>query len=59
MVSVDNGLTETVQYQVSQSAMPQNATPVLHSVTVQPPATVLQQWRGNSSTLYSGRVAVV
>ena len=38
MVAVDNGLTETVQHQVSQSAGPQNAAPVLHSVPVQLPA---------------------
>ena len=45
MTPVDNGLTETVQHQVSQSAGPQTAAPVLHSVPpvihfvpVQPPA---------------------
>ena len=59
MVPVDNGLTETVQHQVSQSARPQNAAPVLHSIPLQPPATASQQWRGDFSTLYSARVAVV
>ena len=42
MVPVDNGLTETVQHQVSQSAGPQNAAPVLHSVPVQLPAPASQ-----------------
>ena len=59
MAPVDNGLTETVQHQVSQSAGPQNAAPILHVVPVQPPETASQQWRGDSSTLYSARVAVV
>ena len=59
MAPVDNGLTETVQNQVSQSAGLQNAAPVLHTVPVQPAATASQQWRGDSSTLYSVRVAVV
>ena len=35
MVTVDNGLTETVHHQVSQSAGPQNAVPVLHSAPEQ------------------------
>ena len=59
MAPVDNGFTETVQHQVSQRAEPHNAAPVLHSVPVQPPATASQQWRGDSSPLCSGRVAVV
>ena len=59
MAPVDNGLTGTVQHQVSQSAGPQNAAPVLHTVPVQPAATASQQWRGDSSTIYSARVAVV
>ena len=59
MAPVDNGRTETVQHQVFQSAEPHNAAPVLHSVPVQPPATASQQWRGDSSTFCSGRVAVV
>ena len=54
-----NGFTETVQHQVSQSARPQNAAQVLHSVPVQPPATASQQLCGDSSTLYAARVAVV
>ena len=59
MAPVDNGLTETVQHQVSHSAGPQNASPVLHTVSVQPAATASQQWRGDSSTIYSARAAVV
>ena len=59
MAPVDNGLTETVQHQVSQCAGPQNAAPVLHTVPVQPAATAPQQWRGDASTIYSARVAVV
>ena len=59
MAPVHNGLTETVQDQVSQSARPQNAAPVLHTVPVQPAATASQQWRGDSGTIYSARVAVV
>ena len=59
MVPVNNGLTQTVQHQVSQVAGPQNAAPVLHTVPVQPAATASQQWRGDSSTIYSARVAVV
>ena len=37
MAPVDNGLTETVQHQVAQSAGPQNAAPVLYSVPAQLP----------------------
>ena len=59
MVPVYNGLTETVHHHVSQSAGPQNAAPVIHSVPVQPLAPVSQQWRGDFSTIYSARVAVV
>ena len=59
MAPVDNGLTETVQRQLSQSAGPPNAAPVLHTVPVQPAATASQQWRGDSSTIFSARAAVV
>ena len=59
MAPVDNGFTEAVHNQVSQSAGLQNAAPVLHSVLVQPPARASQQWGGDSSTIYSARVAVV
>ena len=59
MAPVDNGLTETVQHQVSHGAGPQNAAPVLHTVPVQPAAIVSQQWRGDSSTIYSARAAAV
>ena len=58
MAPVDNGLTETVQHQVSHSDGPQNAAPVLHTVPVQPAATASQQWPGDSSTIYSARAAV-
>ena len=56
MLSVDNRLTETVQHQVSQTAGPQNAAPVLHSVPVQLPAPASQQSCGDSSTLSYARV---
>ena len=59
MAPVNNGLTETVQHQVSDSAGPQNAAPVLHSVPVQPPAPASQQWRRDSSTMSYTRVSVV
>ena len=59
MAPVDNGFTETVPHQVSQSAGRQNAALVLHSDPVQPPAPASQLWRGDSSTTYSARVAVV
>ena len=42
MVPVDYGLTEAVQHQVSQSAGPQNAAPVLYSVSVKLPAPASQ-----------------
>ena len=42
-VPVDFGLTETVQHQVFQSAGPQNAAPVHHSVPVLLPAPTSQQ----------------
>ena len=58
MVPVDDGLTETVQHQVSHSAGPQNAAPILHTVPVQA-ATTSQQWRGDSSTINSVRAAVL
>ena len=55
MAPVNNGLTETVQHQVSLSARPQNAAPVRHSVPVQPPAPASQQPCGDSSTIsYTG-----
>ena len=59
MAPVDNGLTETVQHQATHSAGPHNAAPVYHTVLVQPAATASQQWRGDSSTIYSARAAVV
>ena len=48
---VENGLAETVQHQVSQSAEPQNAAPVLYSVPVQLPAPASQQSCDGSSTI--------
>ena len=57
LAPVDNGLTETVQCQVSPSAGPQIA--VIYSVPVQPPAPASQQWNGVSSTFYSARVSVM
>ena len=56
---MDNGLTETVQHQVSNSADQHNATPLLRAAPVQPAATASQQWRGDSRTMYSARAAVV
>ena len=58
MAPVDYGLTETVQHQVSQSAGPQNAAPVPHSVPVQLPAPALQQSCGDTSTFSYARVSV-
>ena len=43
MSPVDFGLTAAVQHQVSQSAGPQNAAPVLHLVSVQLPAPASRQ----------------
>ena len=59
MASVDKGLIETVQHQVSQSAGPQNAAPVLHSVPVQLPAPAPQQSCGDPSTISCTRVSVL
>ena len=64
MASLDNGLTETLQHQVSQSAGPHNAAPILclhriHTIPVQPVATTSQQWRGDSDTISCARVAFV
>ena len=59
MVPVDNGLTETVQHQVSRSAGPHNAAPVLHAVSVQLPAPASQQSCGASSTISYARVSVL
>ena len=59
MAPVDIGLTETVKHQVSQSARPQNAAPVLHTNLVQPAATASPQWRGDCSAIGFARVAVV
>ena len=56
---VDAGRTETVQQSVSQSVGPQNAASVLQSVPVQLPATVSQQWLGDSSTISYSRVSVL
>ena len=56
---VDYGLTETVQHQVSQSAGPQNAAPILHSVPVQAPAPASQQSCGDTSTISFARVSVL
>ena len=59
MAPVDNGLTETVQHQASLSARPQNTAPVVYTALMQPAATVSQQLRGDFSTTYSARVAIV
>ena len=56
---VDTGRTETVQHHVSQSAGPQNATPVLQSVPVQLPPPASQQCLGNSGTISYARVSVL
>ena len=52
MAAVANGVNVSVQRQVSQSAGPRNAAPVLRSVPVQPPAPGSQQWRGDATTLF-------
>ena len=59
MAPVDCGLTETVQQHVSQSARPQNAAPVLHSVPVQLPAPASQQSSGDTNTISYTRVSVL
>ena len=59
MAPVDYWLTDTVQHQVSQSAGPQNATPVLHSVPVQLPAPASQQSCGDFSTVSCARVSAL
>ena len=59
MAPVDNGLTETVQHQVSRSTGSQNAAPVLHSAPVQLPAPASQQSGGDSSTIPFARVSVL
>ena len=56
---MEYGLTETVQHQVSQSAGPQNAAPVLHSVPVQLLAPASQQSCGDSITISHTRVSVL
>ena len=56
---MDYGLTETVQHQVAQSAGPQNAAPVLHSVPVQLPAPASRQSCGDTSTISYARAAVL
>ena len=55
---VDNGLTETAQHQVSQTAGPHNAAPVLHFFPVRVPAPASQQSYGDSSTISYARVSV-
>ena len=59
MAPVGNGLTETVQHEDFHSPGPQNLATYLHAVPMQPAATVSQQWRGDSSTIYSPRASVV
>ena len=41
------------------NAGPQNAAPVIRTLPVQPATTASQQWRGDSSIVYSVRAAVV
>lgn len=59
MAAVANGVNVSVQRQVSQSAGPRNAAPVLRSVPVQPPAPGSQQWRGDASNIVSAHISVV
>ena len=59
MAPVDTGRTETVQHHVSQSAGPQNASPVCQSVPMQLPAPESQQWLGDSSNISYARVSVL
>ena len=56
---VDIGLTETVQHQVFQSAGTQNAAPIIIRRSGAATGTSSQQYRGDSSTLFSARVSVV
>ena len=55
---VDTGRTETVQHDVSHSAGPQIAAPVLQLVPVQLPAPTSQQWLGDPSTISYACVSV-
>ena len=59
MTPAEYWLTKTVQHQESQSAGPQNAAPVLHSVPVQLPAPASQKLCGDSSTITYARVSVL
>ena len=59
MATVDNGLNETVQHQVSQSAGPHNAAPVIHPVPVQLPAPASQHSCGDFSTILYARGSVL
>ena len=56
---MDSGRTETAQHHGSQSAGPQNASPVLQSVPVQLPAPASQQRLGDSGTISYTRVSVL
>ena len=59
MAPVDNGLTETVQRQVSKGAGQQNAALVRHYVPVQLPAPASKQSCGDSSTISYARVSFI
>ena len=59
MAPVDYGLTETMQHQVSRTAGPQNAAPVLHFVPAQLPAPASQQSCGDTSTISYARVSAL
>ena len=58
MRPLDNGLTETVQYQASLSVEPHNAAPGIHSFPVQLPVPA-SQLCGGSSTIPYARDSVI
>ena len=48
---LDNWITNMVQHQAFKRSWPQNSTPVLHIVPVQPQGAAWQQWSGDFNTI--------
>ena len=59
LAPVGYGLTETVQHQMSQSAGPHNAAPVLHSVPERLAAPASQHVCGDTNTISYARVSIL
>ena len=55
----DNWITNMVQHQAFKRPWPQNSTPVLHIVPVQPHGAAWQPWCGNFNTISPARVSIV